>query len=165
MTHPGAVVWRGVQSRIVTVLGLLALLTSVLVVSAASPAQATPYCANRPEVGGAIEQRYINMGGPVGALGCPVTGELVNPDGFGRRQQFDHGTVYWSPRSGAWPVWGYIGDYWCMNGCERGFAGYPTSYEYRVGGEIRQNFQCTVIHFQDLGGGTTRTWSEENICA
>ncbi|MGW1163359.1 LGFP repeat-containing protein [Streptomyces sp. NPDC002513] len=152
-----------VQGRIAAVFGLMGLLASVLIVSAATPAQALPYCGTH-EVGGAIEQRYIKMGDSGGALGCPVTDELVNPDGFGRRQQFDHGTIYWSPRSDAWPVWGAIGEYWCNEGCEAGWAGYPTGYEYTVGNEIRQNFQCTVIHFQDLGGGTTKTWSDGNIC-
>ncbi|MER6851298.1 LGFP repeat-containing protein [Streptomyces flaveolus] len=94
----------------------------------------------------------------------PEGGPGIRPPGGNLRPLGRRG-CQWSPRSGAWPVWGYIGDYWCTNGCERGFAGYPTSYEYKVGAEIRQNFQCTVIHFQDLGGGTTRTWSEENICA
>ncbi|MFF8848014.1 LGFP repeat-containing protein [Streptomyces sp. NPDC015127] len=104
------------------------------------------------------------MGGPGGALGCPLTEELVNPDGVGRRTQFQHGTIYWSPSSGAWPVWGQIGTYWCNQGCEAGWIRYPTSYEYTVGNEIRQNFQCTVIHFQALSGGTTRTWSDGNTC-
>ncbi|MGW2410185.1 LGFP repeat-containing protein [Streptomyces sp. NPDC001739] len=161
---PGAVVRRKIQGRIATVLGLLALLASALVVSAASPAQASPYCETITEVGGAIEQTYIHLGGPGKVLGCPLTVELVNPDNVGRRQQFEHGTIYWSPRSGAFPVWGAIGDYWCDQGCEAGWPGYPTSYEYTVGDEIRQNFQCTVIHFKDLGGGTTRIWSDENVC-
>ncbi|MFB4422183.1 LGFP repeat-containing protein [Streptomyces sp. QL37] len=162
--NPDAVVRREIRGRIATVLGLLGLLAGVLVMSSASPARATPYCGTRTEVGGAIEQTYIHLGGPGGTLGCPLTVELVNPDNVGRRQQFDHGTVYWSPRSGAYPVWGYIGDHWCTHGCEAGWRGYPTSYEYTVGSEIRQNFQCTVIHFQNLGGGTTKTWSDPNIC-
>lgn len=143
------------------ILAGVALLAAALIlpVVTASPAQATPYCEANIEVGGDIERTYLQMGGPGGALGCPLTGELVNPDQHGRRQQFEHGTVYWSASSGAYPVWGAIGDYWCNTlACERGSAGYPTSFEYRVGGEIRQNFQCAVIHFQDLGGGTTKTW-------
>jgi uncharacterized protein with LGFP repeats len=146
------------RQRITAGLAALAVATALPVV-AASPAQAAPYCADGIQVGGDIERTYLHMGGPGGALGCPLTVELVNPDQHGRRQQFEHGTVYWSAGTGAFPVWGYIGDYWCASlGCERGTVGYPTSYEYRVGGEIRQNFQCGVIHFQDLGGGTSRTW-------
>ncbi|MFD5464983.1 LGFP repeat-containing protein [Kitasatospora sp. NPDC127059] len=161
--NTGAVVRPGLHGRIVAMLGLLALLASVLVVSAATPARADGfYCGHA--VLGAIEQRYIQMGGSGGPLGCPLTDELVNPDGFGRRTQFEHGTIYWSPNTGAWPVWGAIGDWWCSQGCEAGWAGYPTSYEYTVGAEIRQNFHCAVVHFQDLGGGASRTWGD-NICA
>ncbi|GAB3656741.1 hypothetical protein GCM10027589_16470 [Actinocorallia lasiicapitis] len=105
------------------------------------------YCGQR--VLGAIEGRYLAMGGPSGALGCPRTGELTNPDGYGRRTQFQNGTIYWSPNTGAWPVWGRIGDVWCSLGCERGPIGYPTSYEYRApyGGEIWQNFRCGQLHY------------------
>jgi len=158
-----AVVQPRAQGRIAAVLALLTLLASMLVVSAAAPARADGnYCGHM--VLGDIEQRYVAMGGPGGPLGCPLTDELVNPDGFGRRTQFQNGTIYWSPRSGAWPVWGAIGGYWCNNGCEAGWIGYPTSYEYRIGAEIRQKYQCTVIHFQDLGGGSSKTWSDGNIC-
>ncbi|WP_443050883.1 hypothetical protein [Streptomyces sp. H27-D2] len=71
-------------------------------------------------------------GRPGGALGCPLTDELVNPDGVGRRTRFEHGTIYWSARSGAWPVWGDIGNAWCSLGCEQGMARLPTSYECPV---------------------------------
>ena len=163
MKHPDATARTRAPGRISAALSLLALLASTLIVSSASPAQAdNGYCGHN--VLGAIENRYIAMGGPGGALGCPRTDELVNPDKVGRRTQFEHGTIYWSPRSGAWPVWGEIGRYWCDDGCETGWRGYPTSYEYPVGKEIRQKFQCTVIHFQDLSGGTQKLWSDENTC-
>lgn len=142
--------------------GLLVLTASVLIGPAASPAQADgTYCGQL--VLGDIEKRYLAMGGPGGSLGCPVTGELVNPDGVGRRTQFEHGTIYWSPATGAWPVWGDIGEYWCWQGCEAGWMGYPTSYEYVVGDEIRQNFACALAHRRDHGGGTVELWAE-NIC-
>ncbi|MFF5158925.1 LGFP repeat-containing protein [Streptomyces sp. NPDC000348] len=164
MKHPAAPARRRTPGRTAIVLGLLTLSASALGVPAASSAPADgTYCGHR--VLGEIERRYLEMGGPEGALGCPLTGELTNPDGFGRRTRFEHGTVYWSPRSGAWPVWGEIGAYWCDQGCEAGWAGYPTSYEHTVGGEIRQNFQCTVIHFQARPGGVTKTWSDGNTCA
>ncbi|MEU3558611.1 hypothetical protein [Kitasatospora sp. NPDC006786] len=113
---------------------------------------------------GDIEKRYIAMGGPEGSLGCPLTQELVNPDGVGRRTQFQNGTIYWSPGSGAWPVWGDIGDYWCSQGCEAGWMRYPTSYEYAVGNETRQNFQCSVVHWQAVPGNATKTWSDGDKC-
>lgn len=152
------------RNTIATVMGLV-VMAGVLIASTATPAQAGVHCPPPydHEVVGDIERRYIEMGGPGGALGCPLTPELVNPDGEGRRTQFMGGTIYWHPRTGAWPVWGAIGDYWCNEGCEAGWMGYPIGYEYTVGSEIRQNFECAVIHFEDLGGGTTRTW-HRNIC-
>ncbi|MEW2515837.1 hypothetical protein [Streptomyces sp. NPDC046870] len=163
MKHPNGTVRGRKPGRTTSTLSLLAVLASTLVVSAASSAQADgDYCGH--SVLGAIEQRYLAMGGPGGPLGCPLTEELVNPDGIGRRTQFQNGTIYWSPRSGAWPVWGDIGTYWCDQGCEAGWIRYPTSYEYAVGSEIRQNFQCTVIHWQALSGGATKTWSDGDTC-
>ncbi|MFJ6773270.1 LGFP repeat-containing protein [Kitasatospora sp. NPDC091257] len=120
------------------------------------------YCGH--EVLGEIENRYIAMGGSSGKLGCPRTGELTNPDGVGRRTQFENGTIYWSPRSGAWPVWGEIGEYWCADGCEAGSMGYPTSYERNVGSEIQQSFQCTVIHWQRASGSANKMWRDPNTC-
>ncbi|MFI6850594.1 hypothetical protein OG535_07865 [Kitasatospora sp. NBC_00085] len=161
----GAALQRRIRGRIGSGLGVLTLLASLIVVAAASPAQAgDTYCGNGKNVVGDIEKRYIEMNGPDGPLGCPLTDELVNPDGFGRRTQFQNGTIYWSPRSGAWPVWGAIGGAWCDLGCERGWPGYPTSYEVKAGDQIHQNFQCAVIYFQAVGGGASKTWTSENLC-
>ncbi|MEU3993876.1 hypothetical protein OG229_34215 [Streptomyces platensis] len=160
-----AAVRRKIRSRIASALSVLALTAGALVVSAATPAQATPYCDQGFEVVGAIEHTYVTyLGGPGGVLGCPISNELVNPDQFGRRSEFDRGTIYWSPRSGAFPVWGALGEWWAGQGYERGWAGYPTSFEYTVGNEIRQNFQCTVAHFQARPGGSYVTWSDGNTC-
>ncbi|MFG2111275.1 LGFP repeat-containing protein [Streptomyces sp. NPDC048718] len=152
----------GKAGKAASAAGVLALLAGALVVSSSPAARADgDYCGFK--VLGAIEKRYIEMGGPTGSLGCPLTGELTNPDGAGRRTQFKNGTIYWSPRSGAWPVWGEIGAYWCGQGCEAGWMRYPTSYEYTVGQETRQNFQCAVIHWQKTSGTTSKTWSD-NTC-
>ncbi|MFD6182428.1 LGFP repeat-containing protein [Streptomyces goshikiensis] len=139
-------------------------MAGALVVSAAAPAQATPYCDKGFEVVGAIEYTYIHdLGGPGGVLGCPTSHELENPDRVGRRSEFERGTIYWSPATGAFPVWGAIGEWWARQGWERGPAGYPTSFEYAVGNEIRQNFQCATVHFQPRPGGSHVTWGE-NKC-
>ncbi|MFJ7496990.1 LGFP repeat-containing protein [Streptomyces sp. NPDC097727] len=52
----------------------------------AAPASAQPICGR--EVGGDILTKYADMGGTSSPLGCPVTGELANPDGVGKRRQF-----------------------------------------------------------------------------
>ncbi|MGW3679008.1 hypothetical protein [Streptomyces prasinus] len=38
-----------------------------------------------------------------------------------------------------------------------------SSYEYTVGNETRQNFQCAVVHWQALPGNAAKTWSK-NTC-
>ncbi|WP_159394695.1 hypothetical protein [Streptomyces sp. H-KF8] len=43
-------------------------------------------------------------------------------------------------------------------------AALASSYEYTVGNEIRQNFQCAVVHWQALPGNAAKTWSK-NTCA
>ncbi|MFI5529964.1 LGFP repeat-containing protein [Kitasatospora sp. NPDC051853] len=102
-------------------------------------------------------------------MGCPTSDELGTPDGVGRFQVFDNGSIYWTPDTGAHAVWGAIRQRWADLGWERGYLGYPlsdeitnpdgyerghygypTSEEYReefVGGNesnntgVRQNFQ------------------------
>ncbi|MFI9025290.1 hypothetical protein [Streptomyces sp. NPDC053560] len=52
------------------------------------------------------------MGREAGKLGFPLGDEPTNPDGQGKRQQFEGGTVPWHPTlsNGAHPVWGRIGE-------------------------------------------------------
>lgn len=53
------------------------------------------------EVHGAIREQYINMGAERSRLGYPVTDELPAPDGAGRVSNFENGSIYWSPETGA----------------------------------------------------------------
>ncbi|MGW2545090.1 LGFP repeat-containing protein [Kitasatospora sp. NPDC001574] len=87
---------RKIRGAVGSTLSVLALTAGALVGSAVAPAKAAPYCERGVEVVGDIENRYTAMGGPTGPLGCPLTEELVNPDGVGRRTQFQNGTIYWS---------------------------------------------------------------------
>ncbi len=63
-----------------------------------------------------------------GVLGYPTSDEYVNPDGIGRRQYFDGGTIYWKTNE-AYYVAGAIRDKWEQTGWEQGFLGYPISDE------------------------------------
>ncbi|MFF9510654.1 LGFP repeat-containing protein [Streptomyces sp. NPDC014724] len=80
-------------------------------------------------VWGAIRDKWAALGWETGKLGYPTSGELTNPDGTGKRQTFQGGTVYWHPSYGAHPVWGKIGELWGQYGWEGGAFGYPTSDE------------------------------------
>ncbi|MEU1409321.1 hypothetical protein ABZ471_45065 [Streptomyces sp. NPDC005728] len=82
-------------------------------------------------VWGAIRDKWRDLGWEGGKLGFPKDDELTNPDGQGKRQEFEGGTVYWHPSrsNGAHPVWGRIGDKWGAAGWEQGPYGYPVTDE------------------------------------
>jgi hypothetical protein len=78
---------------------------------------------------GEIETKYLALGGCNGDLGRPITEEMMTPDGGGRYSVFEHASIYWKPRLGAFFVRGAIRDKWRDLGWERGLAGYPVSDE------------------------------------
>jgi hypothetical protein len=80
------------------------------------------------EVHGKIRARWLELGG-VSFLGYPVTDETTTPDGIGRFNHFEGGSIYWSPDTGAQDVYGLIREKWASLGWERGFLGYPTTGE------------------------------------
>lgn len=81
---------------------------------------------------GAIFNRYAALGQTGGVLGFPTTDELTTPDGVGRYNHFSNngavGSIYWTPNTGAWEVYGAIRGRWAALGYER-FLGYPTTGE------------------------------------
>ncbi|WP_029430878.1 PQQ-dependent sugar dehydrogenase [Blastococcus sp. URHD0036] len=100
----------------------------------------------RPGVGprsvlGAIYAAWGAMGWEGSRLGFPVTDETATPDTTGRYSHFEGGSIYWTPRTGAHPVYGAILDRWRGLGWERSYLGYPTSGEYAIGTVRRQDFE------------------------
>jgi uncharacterized protein with LGFP repeats len=82
------------------------------------------------EVHGAILEKYQELGAESSFLGYPVTDESGTPDGVGRFNHFQAGSIYWTPSTGAHEVHGLIRDYWSAHGWERNAAlGYPISDE------------------------------------
>ncbi len=61
---------------------------------------------------GAIRETWARLGWERGALGYPVTNELGAPDGRGRFNHFERGSVYWTSTTGAHEVRGAIRAYW-----------------------------------------------------
>ncbi|MFP2933678.1 N-acetylmuramoyl-L-alanine amidase, partial [Pyxidicoccus sp. 3LG] len=80
-------------------------------------------------VGGAILTRYNQLGGAGGVLGRCVTSELATPDGVGRFNHFQNGSIYWTPATGAWEVHGLIRQRWEALDWERSPLGYPITGE------------------------------------
>jgi len=82
------------------------------------------------EVHGAIGAHYFALGGTASFLGYPVTDETGTPDGVGRFNHFQAGSIYWSPGTWAQEVHGLIRDAWASAGWERNAAlGYPITDE------------------------------------
>src|SRR5207302_49498 len=60
------------------------------------------------EVHGAIKDKWASMGWERSFLGYPVTDETGTPDGVGRYNHFQGGSIYWTPSIGAYEVHGAI---------------------------------------------------------
>ena len=98
-------------------------------------------------VKGRIKDRWANQGWETGELGYPTTSESSPPDGVGRFNHFQNGSIYWTPVTGPQVVKGRIRDYWASRGWETGPHGYPINEEYAVDGGIHQNFQRLDIQW------------------
>lgn len=82
------------------------------------------------EVHGEIGVHYRALGGSGSVLGYPTTDETGTPDGVGRFNHFQAGSIYWTPGTGAHEVHGLIRAFWAAAGWERNSAlGYPISDE------------------------------------
>lgn len=82
------------------------------------------------EVHGEIGVHYRALGGSGSVLGYPTTDETGTPDGIGRYNHFQSGSIYWTPSTGAHEVHGLIRSFWAAAGWERNAAlGYPISDE------------------------------------
>lgn len=90
---------------------------------------------------GAINARYAELDGPAGWLGFPTTGERTTPDGKGRFVHFEHGSIYWTAETGAYPIPRDMFLYWGEQGYENSHIGYPTGMPITVNGGIVQKFQ------------------------
>ena len=81
------------------------------------------------EVHGAIRGLWAQLGWERSFLGYPLTNETATPDGTGRFNHFQGGSIYWTPATGAHEVHGAIRGLWAQLGWERSFLGYPTTDE------------------------------------
>ncbi len=78
---------------------------------------------------GEIGAKFNALGGCGGFLGAVLTDEITPPDGVGRYNVFQGGSIYWSPSTGAFEVHGAIRDKYAEVGWEAGLLGYPVSNE------------------------------------
>ncbi|MCZ2836414.1 PQQ-dependent sugar dehydrogenase [Modestobacter sp. VKM Ac-2985] len=108
-------------------------------------------------VHGAIYLTWARFGWEAGRLGFPITDENGTPDGVGRYNHFEGGSVYWTPGTGAQQVEGAIRARWAALGWETSYLGYPTSDEYPVPGGRRSDFQGGSITWDAATGRVTES--------
>ena len=104
------------------------------------------------EIHGDIRIHYGRVGGHRGFLRYPITDETGTPDGVGRFNHFEGGSIYWTPGTGAKEVHGAIRDLWQGMGWERSWLGYPTSDEHDMPGGRASLFQGGKIEWTPGGG-------------
>lgn len=105
-------------------------------------------------VAGMLGGGYQAIGGPDSELGLPIGFEEPLPDGRGRFQQFQHGSLYWTPETGARVVSGAILAEWGRQGFEGGTGGYPVDSEValRNRGGVVQSFEKGPFYFGPTTG-------------
>jgi uncharacterized protein with LGFP repeats len=97
---------------------------------------------------GGIYAKWSSLGLERSLLGYPITDVTGCPDGRGRYNHFQFGSIYWTPETGAHETHGAIRDKWAELGWERGF-GYPLTDELTTpDGKGRfQDFERCSIHW------------------
>ncbi|OJT22554.1 hypothetical protein BO221_22560 [Archangium sp. Cb G35] len=103
---------------------------------------------------GQIRIKWEQVGWEVGPLGYPITDELTTPDGVGRYNHFERGSIYWTPNTGAWEIHGDIREKWKALGWERSDLGYPTTGELKTpdGAGRYNHFQNGSIYWTQATG-------------
>ena len=104
------------------------------------------------EIRGGIRDTWSQLGWERSALGYPTTNELGTPDGRGRFNHFERGSVYWTPTTGAREIRGAFRTFWSSTGWERGWLGYPVTNESPVAGGQGQTFEYGHLRW-DAGSG------------
>jgi hypothetical protein len=103
-------------------------------------------------VHGAIHGKWSSLGSETGFLGYPTTDESGTPDGIGRYNHFQGGSIYWTPATNAHEVHGAIWVYWASVGWERSSFGYPISDETDAAGGRISYFQHGSIYWSPATG-------------
>jgi len=109
------------------------------------------------EVHGAIRGEWGSLGYETGFLGLPTTGENTTPNGVGRYNHFQGGSVYYAPATGTHEVHGAIRGTWAAQGWEAGSLGFPVSDEHAVPGGRASIFQGGTLTYSFATGQVSRS--------
>ncbi|SSC24635.1 LGFP-repeat protein [Klenkia terrae] len=107
---------------------------------------------------GTIADRWASQMWEAGALGYPTGDPRCGLVGSGCLQNFQGGTIYATPATGAQVVGnGAIGSYWAARGWEASPLGYPTAAQFcgLAAGGCLQSFQAGTAYTTSAAG----TWS------
>ncbi|WP_106215661.1 LGFP repeat-containing protein [Kineococcus rhizosphaerae] len=127
--------------------GAAALALSIAPSATAAPTQllATSY-----PVTGSFGDLWRSSGAENGFLRQPTSGEV--PIRGGVFQNFQGGTLYWTPTTGAHSVSGDFLRFYAGQGYENGFLGYPLTQEVPIRNGVFQVFQGGVLYWSpDVG--------------
>ena len=109
------------------------------------------------ETHGAIRNKWGQFDFEKGFLGFATTDETKTPDGIGRFNHFQNGSIYWKPSISAHEIHGLIRDLWASLGWERNAElGYPISDELPTkpgSGNRYSDFENGIIFWKS---GTSR---------
>ena len=102
---------------------------------------------------GAIRASWAAAGWERSPVGYPTTDETATPDGVGRYNHFESGSVYWTPATGAHLVYGDIRARWSELGWERSYLGYPVGDEvdFADGGRANEFEHGGIYWWPDTG--------------
>lgn len=117
------------------------------------------------EVHGAIRDKWASLGWERSFLGYPLTDETPTPDGRGRFNHFQGGSIYWSPGTGAHEVHGAIRDKWASLGWETSFLGYPLTDELTTAdgrGRFNDFERGQIAWSPQIGAGVSATSFDPN---
>jgi uncharacterized protein with LGFP repeats len=104
--------------------------------------------------GGAIRGEWGGLGYESGSLGYPITNEVCGRPASGCQQEFQGGTIYWSPGTGAHAVGGGIKARFDQQGGLAAYLAYPLTGEVcnQPGGGCYQWFQGGVVFWSPATG-------------
>jgi uncharacterized protein with LGFP repeats len=108
---------------------------------------------------GPIRDVWVNSGFENGSLGYPTSARICGLRDGGCFQNFEKGTVMWSPQTGAQPLLsGPIQQAWARQGFENGALGYPTTPQScsSNGQSCSQAFQGGRVEWTSTGGTKIR---------
>ncbi|MHB9112004.1 MAG: N-acetylmuramoyl-L-alanine amidase [Thermoleophilia bacterium] len=122
--------------------------------------------AGTHEVYGGILARYLELGGPSGIMGMPVTGETdVSGVTGARESDFQNGRIYWSSSTGEHAVYGGILIKYVEYGGPVSALGLPVTEEYAYGSGRRSDFQGGFIYWDATVGAQVYVGTATTVTA